>query len=195
MQKRFGVPPIALVTSDAQTGSGNPPGSYAILAFSDTDSATYLFTGVHDIYDEMAKDSEKYFDFSDFPKDHKCYSDLNKKKLGCFKDETAGTPIVEFVGLRAKMYSILLEDGTSKNTAKGIQQHFSKTNLKHELYRKCLMSKIVTHAEYNSIRSFNHQLFTLHERKVALSGFNDKRYFLKDSHDTLAYGHYRIPKK
>ena len=133
--------------------------------------------------------------FSDFPKDHKCYSDLNKKKLGCFKDETAGTPIVEFVGLRAKMYSILLEDGTSKNTAKGIQQRFSKTNLKHELYRRCLMNQIVTHAEYNSIRSFNHQLFTLHERKVALSGYNEKRYFLKDSHDTLAYGHYRIPKK
>jgi hypothetical protein len=27
-----------------------------------------------------------------------------------FKDETAGVPIVEFCGLRSKMYSILLDD-------------------------------------------------------------------------------------
>ena len=92
----------------------------------------------------MPKDSEKYFDLSDFPKDHKCYSDVNKKRLGYFKDETAGVPIVEFVGLRSKMYSIsLLEDGSSKNTAKGIQNHFSKTNLKHELYRKCLVEQSI----------------------------------------------------
>ena len=33
VQKRFGVPPIVSETSDAQTGSGNPPKSYARLVF------------------------------------------------------------------------------------------------------------------------------------------------------------------
>ena len=120
---------------------------------------------------------------------------MNKKRLGYFKDETAGVPIAEFVGLRSKMYSILLADGSSKNTAKGIQHHFSKTNLKHELYRKCLVEQSRTHAQYNSIRSFYHQLYTIHENKIALSSYDDKRYLLADSYDTLAYGHYLIPKK
>ena len=127
-------------SSDVPTGNGNL--SNVKLLFRDTDSVCYYFEGVEDIYAEMAKDSEKYFDLSDFPKDHKCYSEVNKKRLGYFKDETAGVPIAEFVGLRSKMYSILLADGSSKNTAKGIQQHFSKTNLKHELYRKCLVGTI-----------------------------------------------------
>ena len=37
------------------------------------------------------------------------------------KDETAGKPIKEFVGLRFKMYSLLV-DGKEKKTAKGIKK-------------------------------------------------------------------------
>ena len=37
------------------------------------------------------------------------------------KDETAGKPIKEFVGLRSKMYSLLV-DGKEKKTAKGIKK-------------------------------------------------------------------------
>ena len=164
------------------------------LLFSDTDSLCYQIF-CEDLYDEIRKDMDKFFDTSDYPKDHKCYSDRNKKKLGYFKDETCGVPIVEFVGLRSKMYSILLADDSVKNTAKGIQQHFSKTKLKHELYKSCLEEELRTFAEYNSIRSFKHDVYTIHENKVALSSFDDKRYLLKDSHNTPAYGHYKIPKK
>ena len=183
------------VPESSDDTTGKQAGSSVKVLFSDTDSLCYYFEGVEDIYEEMRKDSKKYFDLSDFPKDHKCYSDANKKRLCYFKDETAGVPIVEFVGLRSKMYSISLGDGSSKNTAKGIQHHFYKTNLKHELYRKCLVKQSTTRAQYNSIRSFDHQLYTIHENKVALSSYDDKRYLLKDSHDTLAYGHYGIPKK
>ena len=115
-----------------ELGTGDVPqtAGTARLLFSDTDSLCYLFEGVDDLYDEIRKDMDQYFDTSDYPKDHKCYSDRNKKKLGYFKDETCGVPIVEFVGLRSKMYSILLADNSVKNTAKGIQQHFSKNKVK-----------------------------------------------------------------
>lgn len=43
------------------------------------------------------------FDTSDYKKDHLLYSDRNKKKVGVMKDETAGVPIREFVGIRSKM--------------------------------------------------------------------------------------------
>ena len=36
------------------------------------------------------------------------------------KDETAGVPIEEFVGLRPKMYSLLYGGGKEKRTAKDI---------------------------------------------------------------------------
>ena len=37
------------------------------------------------------------------------------------KDETDGVPIIEFVGLRSKMYSLLLDNGKEKKTGKGIK--------------------------------------------------------------------------
>ena len=180
--------------SELGTGDNAQNAGTVRLFFSDTDLLCYQIF-CEDLYDEIRKDMDKYFDRSDYPKDHKCYSDRNKKKLGYFKDETCGVPIVKFVGLRSKMYSILLADDSVKNTAKRIQQHFSKTKLKHELYKLCLEEELRTFAEYNSIRSFKHDVYTIHENKVALSSFDDKRYLLKDSHNTLAYGHYKIPKK
>ena len=169
-------------------------GRNAKLLFTDTDSLCYHVT-CPDIYNDIKTDMLDHYDTSDSPKDHKCYSEVNKKRLGSFKDETVDVPIVEFVGLRSKMYLILLADGSSKNTAKGIQHHFAKKNLKHDLYKKCLDDQIKTVAEYKSIRSFSHELYTIQERKVALCSFDDKRYLLEDSHDTLAYGLYKIPRK
>jgi len=53
----------------------------------------------------MLEDIDKY-DTSDFPKEHICYSDKNKKVPAKFKDEMNGKIIEEFIGLRSKMYSI-----------------------------------------------------------------------------------------
>ena len=48
----------------------------------------------------MTKDGDLY-DFSDYPKDHPLHSEVKNKVLGKMKNETAGVPIQEFVGLRA----------------------------------------------------------------------------------------------
>ena len=77
-------------SSNNATGSGKQ--SSVKLLFSDTDSLCYLFEGVDDIYQEMAKDSEKYFDLSDFPKNHKCYSDVNKKDWAFSKTKQRAFP-------------------------------------------------------------------------------------------------------
>ena len=42
------------------------------------------------------------------------------------------------------------------------------------------------------IRSRLHNVETVKQSKIALSPYDDKRYLLKDSTDTLAWGHYRI---
>jgi hypothetical protein len=90
----------------------------AQLLFTDTDSLCYSVK-TEDLYKDMGEDSELY-DFSDYPKSHPLHSDANKKVIGKMKDETKGVPIQEFVGLRAKMYSILCP-GDEKKTAKGVK--------------------------------------------------------------------------
>lgn len=70
------------------------------LCMTDTDSLL-LSVNTPDIYDDIKQDL-LLFDTSNYPVDHPCYSEVNKKKLGTFKDETNSNPISEFCGLRAK---------------------------------------------------------------------------------------------
>ena len=49
--------------------------------------------------------NKSFFDLSDMI--GKFNNNTNKKVLEKFKDEMAGVPIREFIGLRSKMYSIL----------------------------------------------------------------------------------------
>ena len=70
-----------------------------------------------------------YFDTSDYPIDHPLHSTVNKKVIGKMKDETNGVPIEEFVGLRAKMYSIKCAND-EKKTAKGIAKVVVKKEIR-----------------------------------------------------------------
>ena len=74
----------------------------AKLLFTDTDSLCYEIE-TRDICKELWEDKH-LFDNSDYPKDSPYFSVENKKVIGKFKDEAAGMPIREFVGLRSKMY-------------------------------------------------------------------------------------------
>ena len=91
--------------------------AFAQLLYTDTDSLTYHIT-TEDVYEDL-KPHLQLFDTSDYPPDHPLYSSVNKKVMGKMKDETAGVPIQEFVGLRSKMYSMLYNN-QAKKKAKGI---------------------------------------------------------------------------
>ena len=164
-------------------------GTKAKLLFTDTDSLTY-FVETEDIYRDMLMESDLY-DFSAYPPTHPCFSLLNKKALGKMKDEFHSVPLLEFVGLRSKMYS--LTDGThEKKTAKGIQRIVTEKCLSHQLYKDCLFEMNVEYAQMRRIGSRNHQLYSIIVNKKALSPFDDKRFILDNGVDTLAHGHYRI---
>ena len=81
----------------------------------------------------MAEDD--LFDTSDYQKkNHFLYSEKNMKVLGKMKDECAGTPFEEFVGLRPKMYS-LVYGGKEQRTAKCITRTCQR-KMKHEHYKR-----------------------------------------------------------
>ena len=73
-------------------------GNKAKLLFTDTDSLTYEIEA-EDVYQDFWNDKDK-FDNSDYPISSPYFDKTNKNVIGKFKDEAAGVPICEFVGLR-----------------------------------------------------------------------------------------------
>ena len=49
------------------------------------------------------------------------FDETNKKVIGKMKDECAGTPIAEYIGLRPKLYSVLRADEQLIKKAKGVK--------------------------------------------------------------------------
>lgn len=161
------------------------------LLFTDTDSLC-ISVNTDDVYSDM-KEMQDEFDCSDYPTNHKLHSENNKKVLGKFKDEMCGEIIQEYVGLRSKMYSITWSKG-SLRTCKGISKSVNKLVMKHEMYKNCLFNVDLRRDRITRIGSTGHQLFTFDSNKISLSPFDDKRYIEDDKINTLAYGHYKIPK-
>jgi len=79
------------------------------LRITDTDSLFYQIKTEGDVYEDFFQD-RSLFDNSDYPKPSKFFSGENKKVIGKFKDEAAGKPILEFIGIKSKMYSCDKED-------------------------------------------------------------------------------------
>ena len=99
----------------------------AKLLFTDTDSLTYEIEA-EDVYQDFWKDKHK-FDNSDYPKRSPYFDNTNKKVIAKFKDEAAGVPICEFVGLRSQMYSYVKDNQKGGKTAKGIKKNVIKKNI------------------------------------------------------------------
>ena len=165
-------------------------GSKAKLLFTDTDSLTYEIEA-EDVYKDFWDDKEK-FDNSDYPEDSPYYDKTNKKVIGKFKDEAGGVPIVEFVGLRSKMYSYMKDNDKGRKTAKGIKKNVIKKHIKHENYKDVLLNQKQLFHTMKTIRSQNHQLGSYEINKVSLSCFDDKRYLLQDGIKSYAYRHKNI---
>ena len=168
-------------------------GKQAKLLFTDTDSFLYEIQ-TEDFYKDISGDVKDRFDTSDYPENHPSGipTGINKKVLGMFKDEAAGKVIKEFVGLRAKLYSYKMDEGKENKRCKGIKKAVVEKSISHEDYKTCLTTGKEQLRRQNIIRSYEHVLYTEEVNKIALSAADDKRYLLKDSFDTLAWGHYKI---
>jgi len=155
------------------------------LLYTDTDSLL-LEIQTEDVYADIGRNANLY-DTSDFPKNHQLHSITNKKVLGKMKDECAGRPIAEYIGLRPKMYSILEANGNNIKKAKGVK----KVMVKHEQYREALFERKTFRHGMDVLRSERHRIYGQHLNKVSLSPFDSKRWIDINGVDTLAYGRVR----
>ena len=167
-------------------------GEKAKLLFTDTDSLVYSIQ-TEDFYKDISTDVREMFDTSNFPKNHpSCIeAGVNKKVINMFKDEAGGKQIIEFVGLRPKLYSILMDDGEEIKKNKGMKSSVVKNKIEHEDYKRCLFSGEEQYRRMNVIRSLLHDVYSVIINKVALSAADDKRIICEDKIHTFAYGHYR----
>ena len=151
----------------------NKCGDRARLLFTDTDSLTYEIE-TEDVYQDVWYDKDK-FDNSNYPENSPYHDKTNKEVIGKFKDEAASIPIVEFVGLKSKMYIYIKNDEKGRKTAKGIKKNVIKNDLKHEDYKNVLLNNKQLHHKMKTIRSQEHQLGSHEMNKISLSCFDDKR--------------------
>ena len=162
------------------------------VLYTDTDSLVYFIKDI-DVYEVMKKDLLQEFDTSDYAKDNPFNMPReNCKKLGLMKDELNGNIMLEFVGLRAKLYSMRIEDKEAIKKSKGVKKYVVEKTITFDDYLRCLFDNSSLSREQCTIRSRLHILRSEKETKIALSPHDDKRYLIPGQTDTLPWGHYRV---
>ena len=105
------------------------------------------------------------------------------------KDVSGGKIIVEFVGLKSKMYFMENIDGKESNTAKevNIVTGFNE-------FKVTLFNKKITRRKMKRIQTKKHKIGTYEMNKISLSCFDGKRFVLDDGIYTLACFHKELQK-
>jgi len=160
----------------------------------DTDSL-FLHIKTENFFEDIKADIKEWFDTSNFSEGNRFgLKRMNAKQLGKFKIETGDNIASKLVGIRSKMYNMEMQEQTDKCiyklAEKGVPGYKKHNNI--QLFEDILFKETQNHIDYNRIGSSNLDVYTIHQKKVALSNFDDKRYILDDGITTLAHGHYKI---
>ena len=149
-----------------------------------------------DFYKDMEEDIDMY-DTSNLPEDHPLFSVKNQKQLYKMKCEAKGNIIVEFIGLKSKMYCYKMIDRKTgeevvKKKAKGLLKT-TRNGLTHEEYYDSLSNFKCNH--YVRERKFqckNHKITTIIQNRMGINAFDDKSYILDDGITQLRHNHWRV---
>ena len=99
---------------------------------------TYCFI-IHikteDFYEDIVDDVKNVFDTSNYECNRPLPMGENKKAIGLMKDELGGKIMTEFVGLRAKNYSHLRDEGNTDKKSKGTNKCITEREFKFQDYK------------------------------------------------------------
>ena len=157
------------------------------LCYMDTDSFV-MNIKTEDFYKDIANDVEKRFDTSNYEVNRPLPTGKNKKVIGLMKDELGGEIITEFVILRPKTYSYLINDCKGDKMAKGIKKWVIKRMIKFNDYKNFLLKDEVILKSQQRFISKKHDVYTENINKIALSNNDDKRIVSSDKITSYPYG-------
>ena len=129
--------------------------------FTDTDSFV-IHMKTEDFYKDIANDVERSFDTSNYDEngERRLSVGKNKKVIGLFKDELGGKIMIEFVGLRAKTWTYLMDDGSEHKKSKGTKKCVIKLRLMFENYIDYLFNDKTILKSRQRFKSDCHNLYT-----------------------------------
>ena len=84
-----------------------------------------------------------------------------------------GVAIKEFVGLRAKMYSILTTNKEESKDATEVTKAVVKNRVKHSNYVDCLLNEHTYLHSMTSFRSSSHLITTITQNRKSLTPYDD----------------------
>ena len=140
-------------------------------------------------YKGIAPDVNKWFDTSGYVVDRPLPIGKNKKVLCKFKDELGRRIITEFVGVRTKTYSFLIDDFEEKKKNKGTKKCIVKRILKFNDYKDWLLNKKIVLKSQQRFKSEAHSVYTEEINKIALRSNDDKRVWSSDGITSYPYGY------
>ena len=88
-----------------------------------------------EIYKDIAEDFEARFDASNYELDRPLPKVKIEKVIWLIEDQLHGEIIPKFVGLRAKTYSYLIDDGSKERKAKGTKKCVRKRKNKFQIMK------------------------------------------------------------
>ena len=158
------------------------------LCYMDTDSFI-MNIKTNDFYKDISDDVECKFDTSNYEVKRPLPIGKNKKVIGLTKDELRGEIIMEFIALRPKTYSCLIDNYKIDKKAKGTRKCIMKKMIKFDDYKKCLLNDEVILKSQERFISTKHDVYTKNVNKIALSNDDDKKIVSPNKITSYPYGY------
>ena len=95
----------------------------------------------------------------------------------------------EFVGLKAKISSCLMDDGTEIKKIKRIKTCVIETKIRHQNLKNCVLNNEIISKSQQIFKTEAHTVYTEEVNKIALSDNDDKRLLAYDGVTTHPYGY------
>ena len=138
---------------------------------------------------DISDDAECKFDTSNYEVKRPLPIGKNKKVIGLMKDELGGEIFTEFIALRPKTFSYLIDNDKIDQKAKGTKKCIIKKIVKFDDYKKCLLNDEVILKSQQRFISTKHDVYTEDVNKIALSNDDDKRIVSSNKITSYPYGY------
>ena len=158
------------------------------LLFTDTDSFMHEIK-TDDVYEDFSSGKEVFY-FSNYSTKSKYSDNSNKLVTGKMKGESGGAAI-EYVGLKLKIYSFLVEEYSEHKKANVVNRIINErirnvvATVSDNEFKDVLLNNKCFRQSINRIQRKDHRLGIYGFNKISMSCCYDKMYAQNDGYDGL----------